>query len=345
MAIIYGRGESPLLGTDEDDTIYGTQFAEEIRGGGGADTIYGGGIFASARNDTLSGDDGDDVFVLRDQYADLVTIDGGAGFDTIRVNAFTAFEQSDISGIERLELTGATTAQQVWLSESQTFDETGANRFEISSEGVSVLTIRAEGGALNAGQLLLENWGDDDTLQIFASAGADTIRGSAYDDQIIDFGGDDLFRGGLGDDGLVGGLGNDRLFGNRGADALQGGVGDDALSGGPGADTLTGGEGADLFALDAKIKDDPDTIKDFSRADDTFALSSGAFRGLEPGNLAKSAFRVGTEAEDASDRIIYDRETGSLFFDRDGSGDKFEAIKIATLETTPKLGAADFLIV
>ncbi|EDL49208.1 hypothetical protein ED21_21049 [Erythrobacter sp. SD-21] len=41
-------------------------------------------------------------------------------------------------------------------------------------------------------------------------------------------------------------------------------------------------------------------------------------------------FQLGTEADDADDRIIYDQTTGNLYFDADGNGEG-EQILVANL--------------
>ena len=53
---------------------------------------------------------------------------------------------------------------------------------------------------------------------------------------------------------------------------------------------------------------------------DTIRLENAIFSGLGNGALAGSAFVSNTSgnAADASDRIIYEKDTGKLFFDKDG---------------------------
>ena len=62
-----------------------------------------------------------------------------------------------------------------------------------------------------------------------------------------------------------------------------------------------------------------DTIIDFmsARQDRVIQL---AFSGLGLGPPNPNAFVLGTQAEDADDRIIYDQATGNLYYDADGSG-------------------------
>jgi len=75
------------------------------------------------------------------------------------------------------------------------------------------------------------NANDADGLMQAVLAGADSLSGSQY--------GDDLW-GYAGDDTLAGDAGDDMLKGDDGADSLDGGAGDDTLLGGAGDDVLTG---------------------------------------------------------------------------------------------------------
>ena len=59
-----------------------------------------------------------------------------------------------------------------------------------------------------------------------------------------------------------------------------------------------------------------------------------------PGALAATAFRVGTQALDADDRVIYNDVTGALIYDANGGATQF-----ATLTTKPTITAADFIVV
>jgi len=134
------------------------------------------------------------------------------------------------------------------------------------------------------------------------------------------------------------------LKGGKRADVLVGGSGNDYLNGGLGKDKLTGGEGQDVFAFTTKLgAANLDRVLDFS-AEDTLVLSSKVFKGLTKGGLAKGAFRIGSEARDADDRILFNRKTGVLSYDADGSGTDHSAVAFAKL-TTKSLGYHDFLII
>jgi len=144
---------------------------------------------------------------------------------------------------------------------------------------------------------------------------------------------------------LKGMTGADTLFGAGGADTLQGGVGDDQLFGGGGHDDLQGGTGMDGFRFDTALSaaNNVDHILDFSVVDDTIYLDRDIFTGIAAdGPLAAGAFRVGTVALDADDRILYDAPTGHLFYDSDGLGGA-AAILFATVTPGTALTSADFV--
>jgi Ca2+-binding RTX toxin-like protein len=142
---------------------------------------------------------------------------------------------------------------------------------------------------------------------------------------------------------FVGGGGNDRLGGSSGYDTLIGGSGNDTLSGGTARDLLTGGSGKDVFLFDTTPnKLYPDVITDFLSISDTFQLKRTAFKAMPKGTLSSKAFVLGKAAKDADDRIIYDKGTGSVYYDADGTG-RSTAVKIATLTNKATLSHYDFI--
>ncbi|MCG7392222.1 matrixin family metalloprotease [Microvirga sp. ACRRW] len=149
--------------------------------------------------------------------------------------------------------------------------------------------------------------------------------------------------GGNGADGITGNSSSNTLKGNAGNDTIKGGSGNDILFGGSGNDILAGGSGQDRFYFDKRPSGiDVDRITDFNVKDDTIYLDDAAF-GLKKGILSKAAFRLGANAKDTSDRIVYDKATGALYFDPDGIGSA-EKIKFATLPKKLALTVADFLV-
>jgi Ca2+-binding RTX toxin-like protein len=148
----------------------------------------------------------------------------------------------------------------------------------------------------------------------------------------------DILKGGDGGDRIKGNAGNDRLFGERGNDTLYGDGG---------SDTLIGGSGRDAFVFDATgFKRGVDRITDFNVTDDTIRLDNAAFKGLVNGALGSGAFakNASGNARDASDRVIYETDTGKLFFDADGKGGVAK-VHFATLNAGLNLTAADFFVI
>ena len=143
---------------------------------------------------------------------------------------------------------------------------------------------------------------------------------------------------------LEGGAGDDTLLGGGGIDNFVGGAGNDSLTGGAAVDRLTGGTGKDRFVFTAKTEG-KDTITDFSVVDDTIDVSKAGFGGrLSTGAAITAAqFRLGAAAGDSSDRFIYNKSTGGLFFDIDGTGAS-ASVQFAQLSTGLALTNNDIFV-
>ncbi len=148
----------------------------------------------------------------------------------------------------------------------------------------------------------------------------------------------------------------------KGKNTLTGGIGMDLLNGGSGNDKLTGGAGADQFVFNSALgkgttkanqnkKVNFDTITDFKRGEDKILLDNAIFKKLgkgslsSPGALNKKFFKVGTKAGDKNDYLIYNKKTGILSYDLDGSGTKYKPVEFIKLSNKAALSAADFLII
>ena len=217
----------------------------------------------------------------------------------------------------------------------------GGNGVAIGSDSaVSAETIHNTG--IITGNIFLGGGSDI----IHNEAGAGVIYGS------VDLGGGaDFFYGGIFADTVVGGAGADHIVGNDGADVLDGGANADVIFGGAGGDTLTGGTSKDIFVFDSALSSAKfDTITDFSHVNDAFDIDNAVFIGLAGGTLDRRDFKVIASAKsnvgvDASDRILYDRTDGDLYFDRDGSGHHFGRVKFAHVDPDTVLNQADFFVV
>ena len=118
--------------------------------------------------------------------------------------------------------------------------------------------------------------------------------------------------------------------------------GDNFLDGKGGLDTLRGYGGADTFAFSASLDGTLDSILDFQSGVDKIGLEDAVFAGVTAGNLG-SVFVVGTQAQDADDRIIYDHATGALYYDSDGNGSA-APVQFASLVAGTVLTASDFVV-
>jgi serralysin len=145
-------------------------------------------------------------------------------------------------------------------------------------------------------------------------------------------------------DTLTGGAGNDTLTGLSGNDLLIGNDGKDQLLGGSGNDLLTGGEGKDIFRLISAVS--VDKITDFNVVDDTIQLKKAAFGAFATKGVINSGMlKQGLAPTDSNDFLIYNKNTGELFYDGDGSGKHDAAIQIALIGNHAALTAADFVVI
>lgn len=143
--------------------------------------------------------------------------------------------------------------------------------------------------------------------------------------------------------------GNDALIGSSGNDILNGYAGNDILKGNAGKDVLIGGAGKDSFVFNKALAGNMDTIKDFKPVDDTIKIDNAIFKALATtGTLKAANFKASTtgNAADSSDFILYETDTGKLFYDADGNGAGAK-VQFALLGTSthPAITAADFVVI
>ncbi|MGO7153263.1 calcium-binding protein [Rhizobium leguminosarum] len=145
---------------------------------------------------------------------------------------------------------------------------------------------------------------------------------------------------------LTGNDGNNSLNGAKGNDRLIGGLGNDKLIGKAGADVLTGGSGGDSFVFDVKPDNTSvDKIRDFSSAaGDKLMLDHSIFAELSLSGFSDENFVLGRKALEADDKLIYDRASGILSYDADGSAAGV-AIHVADLDNSAALHFKDFMLI
>ncbi|MEQ1951638.1 beta strand repeat-containing protein [Mesorhizobium yinganensis] len=351
-----------LTGNEFGQEIIGNNGVNRIDGKGGNDTIEG-----ALGNDTLHGGAGNDTIYGELAPAWVVGLGSGSiakppGSNTIDLdNAFSLAADPDIVDSEtvpHVTVSAAGNGQYHWY------------RVYLSDRATLTLDIDKTTGGLDSGIWLYNDRLDviasnNDSLPTQGAGGsASTLdsflthtvdRGGVY--TIIVAQGDGLSPIPLGQDyqlhvsaaeippaGIE--LSNDTLFGDSGNDTLFGGGGDDVLDGGADADMLRGGGGKDVFVFSTALgAGNVDTILDFNVADDTIRLDHTIFTALAVGALDASAFKDNVLAPiDADDRILYNSDTGSLFYYADGLGGAAE-VKFASLLPGLTLTAADFLVI
>ncbi|MDQ0323503.1 Ca2+-binding RTX toxin-like protein [Pararhizobium capsulatum DSM 1112] len=226
--------------------------------------------------------------------------------------------------------------------------------------------------------------GGDDGDTIYGYAGNDKLYGENGNDALVGGAGADALSGGAGTDrayysgattgvvvslqspslntgeakgdtfssieNLTGSNYNDSLFGNAGANSFSGGAGNDIIKGYAGKDALAGGSGNDTFVFDTALSaaTNVDTISDYNVAADTIRLENAIFTKLTAtGVLDATAFVKNTTgvAADASDRIVYETDTGKLLYDRDGNGASYAGVQFAKLAAGLAITSTDFFII
>lgn len=222
MAYIYGTpgddradlGGTSLIGTGENDYIYGYAGNDLIEGRGGNDSLYGG----SGNFNTIFGGQGND----------LVHSEGIGGY----------FDGG--AGVDRLALTHAGSLSIDLGAGWGNYGSSAISRFSARNFEHLVLSAGNDTVVGSAAANHVMTGAGNDVVQ--ALGGADTVYGEAGNDTLDGGGGNDTVNGGLGDDEIFGGAGHDSLEGHDGHDLVWGGAGNDILSGGRGNDTLDGGE-------------------------------------------------------------------------------------------------------
>jgi Ca2+-binding RTX toxin-like protein len=277
---------------DENDSYDGSSltessdWAEEVEGGSGDDTITTGGrsarITPGPGNDTVHGGPGQDT-VIADAVPDgNDVLDLGTGTlnyvdDSARPEPLhlanhvlgAAGEEDHLGGF--LEVVGG----------SGNDEFAGAGEWLLGGPGNDTLVGSAANDIIwgGAGDDTIRGEAGDDRL--YGGEGNDTVEGGAGNDLIEEFeevraangnlgesgsvlsGGNDRLSGGEGDDFVLagpgedtvdGGPGNDTIYGEADNDAIEGGLGDDVIAGEGGADVLNGGEGNDRV-LAGRVKE------------------------------------------------------------------------------------------
>lgn len=128
------------------------------------------------------------------------------------------------------------------------------------------------------------------------------------------------------------------LIGNKQNNIIIAGDGDDYLEGKEGKDSLTGGAGKDAFVFNTKLSStNVDTINDFVSGEDVLVISKKIAKKLAK-SFTEDNFVSSNKAEESNDYLIFNSENNTLYYDADGSGNKFSAVEIVVVGTKIDFG-------
>lgn len=325
--------------------LYGTETLQEL----------------TAEPELVIGTDGNDVLSLR--YGTLThgdVLSARNGVDTMQFTSGGLYDLTIPSGIEGFEvLLGSIGNDTVIASASR------IAQFSSIDLGKGQDKLYLKGGTFSFSNVTLNGVeqiviSSGTSAKVTGSVRADIIIGASRNDTVVGGGGYDSISGGAGKDSISGeagrdsingGAGNDSINGGTGNDSISGGDGNDRIGGGEGFDKLRGGSGKDTFLFDTKVRSsNVDVIYDFSVKYDTIYLDNSFFKSLGSGSLRKpikvafDTFYIGSTAHDSNDRIIYNHQTGNIYYDPDGTG-YAPMVRFAKLKKHLKLTNADFYVV
>ena len=130
--------------------------------------------------------------------------------------------------------------------------------------------------------------------------------------------------------------GGDRIIAGKGNVSILSAVGNDRLTAGPGHDRF-------IFNFVPTVGGPVDKITNFVVRHDQIDLVHLDFAALPIGPLAAANFHTGAHAKTGSQQIIYNPNTGFLFYDPDGSGPGPQ-FHFANLSPHLALNHADFVV-
>ena len=315
--------------------LAGNALKQEITGNAGVNTLKDGG----GAGDMLCGMGGNDTYLVYSAATTIVEAASQGAADRVmaavdyKLGSGICVEQlttTSASGTSAIDLTGNALKQEI-------IGNAGANTLHDGGAGAAD-TLRGLGGndtylIYNSGDLIAEG-SSQGTLDRVATAVDYTLGAGVYVEAM-------QTTSSSGTSGID-------LTGNVIAQTIFGNAGSNILDGKGGSDTLTGGNGKDFFVFSTTLgASNTDVITDFTVADDTIRLENPIFTALTTtGTLAASAFRANTTglAGDSDDRVIYETDTGKLYYDANGNASG-GGIHFATLAVGLGLTNADFVVV
>ena len=301
-----------LSAQTESFMISGGNYSDTLTGGAGDDTFYG-----FNGSDNIDGRNGTDTLVI---LATSASLNGASDAQLTNVEAISAVNApsgvtiSMINQSEGFNFTGSNFADQlVGTTQADFFTEfKGADTID---GGASIDTIK-----LTATSLDLNKASNAQVVNIEKVSAATALAGVTID-----------------------------LTNQTERIDITGSAFNDTIIGGSGVNYLTGGLGVDHFVFNAPASSTGiDTLVDFTPAEDVLDFNHTTFASLgSVGSLLPSKFHVSVTdvaAHNATDRLIYNSTTGTLYYDIDGLGGA-GAIQIAHFSNHAALKDTDFIII
>jgi Ca2+-binding RTX toxin-like protein len=352
-----------VTGSDYGDELRGTNSANVLDGGAGADTLVGRG--------------GNDIYFV-DDSGDSVIEQSAEGTDEVR----TLVDYTLGDHVEKLRYlgtgnftgTGNDLGNEIYGGIGDDILDGGdGNDYLSGGAGSDSLYGGADTDTLSGGSgddnldggaggdvylvdsefdNVAEAFGGGEDI-VFATSSSYTLPSEVED---LSFNGSGSFTGtgnelanyisgGYGADTLFGLDGDDEIRAGAGADTLYGGEGNDLLVGATGGDTLEGGAGADIFrigAYEAGTGSEADSITDFEDGTDIIDLGNWDPDIFTPGDQAFTFIGTGAFTSTAG-QLRYSTGGGMTVVEGDMNGDgsaDFEIILTGTFALT----AADFVL-
>jgi Ca2+-binding RTX toxin-like protein len=326
--------------------LTGNAIAQEIVGNAGNNILHDGGV---GEADTLRGLGGNDTYRIFN--AGDVIVESASQGASDRVMAAIDYALGAGVHVEIMTTNGSTGTSPIDLTgnalRQEIIGNAGSNVLHDGGVGVADI-LQGLGGndtyrVFNAGDVIVER-ASEGSYDVVMAAVDYALTAGAYIERLATNG-----TAGTSPIDLTGNERHQEVVGNSGVNRLDGKAGSDVIKGLGGNDTLAGGAGKDIFVFNSTLSDSTnvDTITDFSVAADTIQLDNAFFVALTAtGTLAASAFKdIADGPKDASDRVIYNSDTGGLYYDADGSGSVYGNVKFAVVATLAQLTAADFVVI
>jgi Ca2+-binding RTX toxin-like protein len=250
-----------LVGSDHADFLSGDANANVLSGGAGNDTIWGSSFYNTA-NDTIYGGAGIDTLVLNAMTSQTVFSSTSAGDIVVTSSAMGGSDT--ISGIEVLQFSDGVFEMNFLTGGVGDDTFAGTSAVDVVFGGAGKNTMSYATSSVGVGFDLLYNYGywgaykdylssiqnvigSDFNDELWGDQNANVFTGNAGNDLIRADAGNDSIFGGAGSDSLYGGNDNDIVSGGSGTDSLFGLAGNDSLNGDDGSDELYGGTGNDTL--------------------------------------------------------------------------------------------------